>query len=227
MSTDTLTVSDDVIDQAAAAVLAEKFEYEPQHLENLKRRQARIWKRTRREVETILASALASGTLDVYDVTTVEVARAGNTNIEEFRGEHRFLSNFWPLDKAASIKDYTAEHWYQVEKTTVMAERDAIRACKTPGEAKELSQSITLREDWDDIKLDVMRKVLKNKFDIPWLRFQLLATGSAMLIEGNDWCDTFWGVCHCPKHGGSGANWLGLLLMERRNELRAATRTTN
>ena len=222
MSTDTTTVTDDVIDRATAALLTEKFGYDAKHLENLQRRQARIWKRTRLEVQTVLASALASGRLDVYDATEVERERARNTNIEQFTGDYRFLSNFWPLDEAASVKDYTAEHWYQVEKTTIMAERDAIRACKTPGEAKELSQTVTLREDWDDIKLDVMRKVLENKFKIPWLRFQLLATGSAMLIEGNDRCDTFWGVCHCPKHGGSGGNRLGLLLMERRNELRSA-----
>lgn len=215
-------VPESVIDKATGALLMDQFGYKPDHLVKLRSGPARIWKRTRPQVETILAAALESGTLDVCDVTEVERERARNTNIGQFRGDYRFLSNFWPLDEAASVLDYTAEHWYQAEKTTVMAERDAIRACGTPGEAKKLSREITVRADWDDIKLDVMRKVLENKFAIPWLGYQLLATGSAMLVEGNDWCDTFWGVCSCPEHEGSGMNWLGLLLMERRNELRSA-----
>jgi predicted NAD-dependent protein-ADP-ribosyltransferase YbiA (DUF1768 family) len=45
----------------------------------------------------------------------------------------------------------------------------------------------------------------------------LLETGDAELIEGNDWGDTFWGVC-----GGKGNNFLGKLLMEVRKELRSA-----
>ncbi|MFJ2662659.1 NADAR family protein [Arthrobacter koreensis] len=193
------------LDAATAAVLIEKYGYTDEHLNTLKQLGSRTWVNARHEVETA-AAVLAGSPPPVTAVT-------------EFQGEHRFLSNFWPLDEDASVKDYTAEHWYQAEKTTVMAERDAIRACKTPGEAKELSQNITVREDWDNIKLNVMRKVLEQKFSLPWLRFQLLATGSAVLIEGNNWCDTFWGVCHCPRHGGEGMNWLGLLLMQKRNEL--------
>ena len=43
----------------------------------------------------------------------------------------------------------------------------------------------------------------------------LLSTGSSILIEGNQWQDTFWGVVN-----GEGQNNLGLLLMLLRNELR-------
>lgn len=198
------------LDAAAAAVLVEKYGYDAEHLNTLKQLGAKTWMRARHDVETA-AAALQGSPVPV-------------TVITEFQGEHRFLSNFWPLDEDASVMDYTAEHWYQAEKTTVMAERDAIRACKTPGEAKMMSRDITLREDWDDIKLHVMRKVLDQKFALPLLGFQLLSTGSAMLVEGNHWCDTFWGVCYCMEHDGEGLNWLGLLLMQKRNELRAAGR---
>ena len=43
----------------------------------------------------------------------------------------------------------------------------------------------------------------------------LLSTCSSIIIEGNLWQDTFWGVVN-----GEGQNNLGLLLMLLRNELR-------
>ena len=59
-----------------------------------------------------------------------------------------------------------------------------------------------------------MEKLLKLKFSKYSLKQRLLNTGNAMLIEGNDWNDTFWGVCN-----GKGQNHLGKLLMEIRKEL--------
>jgi predicted NAD-dependent protein-ADP-ribosyltransferase YbiA (DUF1768 family) len=45
----------------------------------------------------------------------------------------------------------------------------------------------------------------------PDLAQALLATGRADLVEGNDWGDTYWGVCR-----GQGRNQLGCQLMEVR-----------
>jgi predicted NAD-dependent protein-ADP-ribosyltransferase YbiA (DUF1768 family) len=45
---------------------------------------------------------------------------------------------------------------------------------------------------------------------------RLLLTGDEELIEGNYWHDHIWGVCD-----GTGTNWLGKILMEIRDELRA------
>ena len=59
-----------------------------------------------------------------------------------------------------------------------------------------------------------MRDLLRNKFSEPDLAARLLATGSTELIEGNNWNDTFWGVCR-----GRGRNMLGQLLMEVREEI--------
>ena len=42
---------------------------------------------------------------------------------------------------------------------------------------------------------------------------RLINTGDAILIEGNTWGDTYWGVCD-----GVGENRLGKLLMEVREE---------
>ena len=53
-------------------------------------------------------------------------------------------------------------------------------------------------------KFSDQNKVLKEK---------LLATGEAEIVEGNDWDDTFFGVCN-----GVGENQLGKLLMKIRDE---------
>ena len=81
-----------------------------------------------------------------------------------------------------------------------------------------------MRRDWDKIKVDVMRDLLRDKFEDPNLRQMLLATYPNDLIEGNTWHDQFWGDCECPKHENTmGMNWLGTLLMEIREELRSCS----
>ena len=45
--------------------------------------------------------------------------------------------------------------------------------------------------------------------------FQAFKTDDVELIEGNEWSDTFWGVCR-----GQGENWLGKILMKTRDNLR-------
>lgn len=200
-----LRVDDAALDAAAAAVLADKYGYTPDHTEAMRGLDSMTWRSARHDAEIVVAALPAA-------VAPVAV-------IDEFKGEYRFLSSFWPLDNVD--RQYTAEHWYQAEKTVVPAERCAIIECTTPGKAKRLGMEITARPDWDEVKLDVMRGVLQKKFSLlPWMGERLLATGSAVLVEGNDWCDTYWGVCRCTEHNGEGANWLGLLLMETRNELR-------
>ena len=83
------------------------------------------------------------------------------------------------------------------------------------GQAKRLGKRVELRPDWEDVKIDIMRQVLKSKFtQNPELKAKLIATGDAELIEGNNWNDRFWGVCN-----GKGQNHLGRLLMELRAEL--------
>jgi predicted NAD-dependent protein-ADP-ribosyltransferase YbiA (DUF1768 family) len=62
--------------------------------------------------------------------------------------------------------------------------------------------------------------LLRQKFTDPGLRARLLATGTALLREGNWWRDTFWGV---DQRTGAGQNHLGRLLMEIRDELRDRT----
>ena len=60
-----------------------------------------------------------------------------------------------------------------------------------------------------------MYEICKIKFITnPNFTKRLLETGNQELIEGNDWNDTFWGVCN-----GEGENNLGRTLMRIRREL--------
>jgi len=139
-----------------------------------------------------------------------------NKPIIEFRGKYFFLSNFYEYAIVYEGKVYkSTEHAYQAQKTFDLDEIEAIRGAKTPGSAKKLGNEATVRQDWESIKIDVMRDVLWAKFSNPDLSKKLLSTGNVQLIEGNDWNDYFWGVCN-----EKGKNILGKLLMEIRYELK-------
>lgn len=127
------------------------------------------------------------------------------------------LSNFQSSPIRVSGVSYpTLEHAYQASKTLIPAEREQIAQASSPAEAKKLGQDVTLREGWNELRLTVMEGLLRVKFRDPAYRAALLATGDALIIEGNHWNDTFFGVCR-----GLGENHLGRLLMNLRNELRA------
>ena len=55
----------------------------------------------------------------------------------------------------------------------------------------------------------------------PKIKQKLLDTGDKILIEGNNWCDNFWGNCHCEKcRTKTGKNLLGISLMFLREKYR-------
>lgn len=138
--------------------------------------------------------------------------------IDSFEGEYRWLSNFWPGDVRYEGLTYpTVEHAFQAAKTHEKAEREKIRDARSAGSAKALGRKVKLHKDWESVKIDIMRTLVRIKFTEPELAQQLLATAERELIEGNSWNDRFWGVC-----GGEGKNWLGRILMEVRAELRQA-----
>jgi ribA/ribD-fused uncharacterized protein len=143
--------------------------------------------------------------------------------IREFRGEFAFLSNFFPSPILwCGLVHSTAEHLFQAAKTLDPAERDFIRHAATPGAAQRLGRKATLRPGWDQVKLQVMERVLKEKFiQNPDLIELLLATGERELIEGNYHGDSYWGV-DLKQNPPAGENHLGRLLMELRARLVAA-----
>ena len=141
------------------------------------------------------------------------------SDITRFRGDHAFLSNFHPAEISFEGECYpTVEHAFQAAKTLDPGEREKVRLAATPTLAKRLGRKVTLRRDWEAIKVNVMRDLLRLKFQQPELREQLLATGTARLIEGNTWNDRTWG-CVWVKTQWVGRNLLGQLLMQVRTEL--------
>lgn len=142
--------------------------------------------------------------------------------IKSFRGKYRFLSNFcYCLIRSRGHNWRTVEHLFQAMKTTNVAIQQKIRKTQYPADAKMFGSMVSLRPDWEDVKLLMMKQILRMKFDqSSKLRERLLDTGKEKLVEGNQWHDNFWGDCTCPKCKNIiGLNWLGKLLMEVREEL--------
>ena len=136
--------------------------------------------------------------------------------IDNFRGHHSFLSNFYPVKIFLwGIEYQTAEHAYQCQKTTTNSDWQMVYYAATPGLAKRIARCVAIRSDWDKYKLVVMREVLACKFSEERMTNLLLSTGTQELVEGNAWNDRFWGVCR-----GVGQNYLGKLLMELRENIR-------
>lgn len=155
----------------------------------------------------------ARGEADLPE-TVIEIA-----TINRFRGEYRFLSNFYPSPIRMDGEIWpTVEHAYQASKTHDPQVREIIREADSPGEAKRMGRKCEIRDDWEDVKVDVMGRLLEAKFSIPSLREKLLDTHPARLVEGNTWGDDFWGVTDNGE--GEGQNILGKLLMLIRKRIR-------
>lgn len=133
--------------------------------------------------------------------------------IASFDGEWFVLSNFWRGDVVYNDVSYpTAEHAYQAAKATSTKDHDYVASSLTPAIAKHRGREIKCRSDWNQVKIDVMRRILEIKFSLDThAGARLLLTGERQLIEGNTWGDKVWGVCT-----GEGDNRLGQLLMEIR-----------
>lgn len=133
--------------------------------------------------------------------------------ITRFTGAYSFLSNFHPSQvEWMGVDAPTVEHAFQLAKTLDAKMRREIAEATSPGQAKRLGRRVQLRPGWEDAKCAVMGALLVQKFTRhPDLAQALLATGRVQLVEGNDWGDSFWGVCR-----GHGRNQLGIQLMEVR-----------
>lgn len=140
--------------------------------------------------------------------------------VSSFSDEFAFLSNFFPAKVVYFGMEYpTSEHAFQAAKTLDQVERMAIAALISPGQAKQAGRRVTLRSDWENIKLEVMENIVRIKYRDRELAKMLIATGEEKLVEGNYWHDIFWGKCTCDIHAGTGENHLGKILMKVRDDL--------
>lgn len=144
---------------------------------------------------------------------------AGGEGISKFSGDNRFLSNFYLCNVPYENIEYpSSEHAYQAAKCAVALNRLDIQRAPTPADAKRFGRRVKIRRDWEEVKIEIMKKIVLSKFQTnPTLRKMLMDTGTAHLEEGNYWGDTFWGVV---GDEGVGENHLGKILMEVRDLLR-------
>lgn len=135
--------------------------------------------------------------------------------IDSFRGKYFFLSNYYEAPVTYEGLTYqNSEAAFQAQKCADPKEREVFTTMN-PSEAKKAGRTVTLRKDWEDVKIAVMTGVVKAKFEQnPDLAGMLFATKDAYLEEGNNWGDCVWGTVN-----GEGANNLGLILMNTRKFL--------
>jgi len=127
-----------------------------------------------------------------------------------------FLSNFYESSIELDAVVYrNAEAAYQAMKSNDSLVR--VKFINLNGaSAKALGKRIELRKDWNDIKLDMMYKIVKNKFmQNSTITKLLIDTNDKVIIEGNNWGDIYWGICN-----GIGENNLGKILMKIREEMK-------
>lgn len=154
-----------------------------------------------------------------------------DTDTQVFFYEQDFyvLSNFSAFNLVWKTRIFpTSEHAYHWEKfndngegalSDVRRIQLAIRVAPSAHEAFKIAErnKAHRRPDWDDVKVDIMRDILRAKAkQHEYVRRKLLATGDRELIE-DSWRDDFWGWG--PNRDGQ--NMLGRLWMEIRAELRA------
>lgn len=112
----------------------------------------------------------------------------------------------------------TSEHYFQAQKFYGTEYVEIIRLLDNPMKAAKLgrNRNLPLREDWEEVKDDVMRKAVYAKFSQNIeLKNILLDTDSEYIVE-NTSNDYYWG---CGTNG-SGKNMLGIILMEIRDKLK-------
>lgn len=143
-----------------------------------------------------------------------------NEQVFFYEQDHYYLSNFssfaliWKGHRFDTLE--VAYHWEKFAGV-VNSVADAIHASSSSHEAFKIAEmnAFRRRTDWDYVKVDVMRLLLRVKVaQHPYVFRKLLETGNRELVE-NSWRDSYWGWG--PNRDGQ--NMLGKLWMELRREL--------
>jgi ribA/ribD-fused uncharacterized protein len=135
------------------------------------------------------------------------------------------FSNFYPAEiKFDGLTFPTTEHCFQWRKfaKTAPDHAEKIRCASQPSEAFKLGKSREFKIDpeWEEIKVDFMKKIVREKMQQhPAIVELLLKTGKVEIIEASPY-DGFWGSAK------GGLNHLGKILMELRQELRESKKLT-
>lgn len=142
-----------------------------------------------------------------------------------FTGRWNLIDNFAPtpvtVDVGRGEQAFpTSEHAFAAAKAVNMHEYLPIATATSPGLAKSLGHQCVLRADWEEVKFEVMWKILLAKFDQNPDAVQVLReTRYRPIYEGNTWGDRIWGVTRGKGTTWVGRNALGAMLMELREML--------
>lgn len=150
------------------------------------------------------------------------------TTVYFYEQDFYVLSNFSSFQVhwlARTFQTSEAAYHYQKFARTAPSIAIDIWAARSAHDAFKIAEAnkSKRREDWDQVKVDMMRGILRAKAEQhEYVRRKLLATGDRALVE-NSWRDDFWGWG--PNRDGQ--NMLGKLWMEVRAELRAEAMATS
>lgn len=149
----------------------------------------------------------------MYDFHDIDVI-----NFYKTRDRYGCFSNF--SRHSVKLKDKiwpTSEHYFQAQKFAGTEHEEEIRLAPSPSDAAAWGRQRTrpLRSDWEKVKDDIMREVVRAKFQQHEdLKEILLSTQDSILVE-HTVNDSYWG----DGGDGSGKNMLGKILMEVRKEM--------
>ncbi len=135
-------------------------------------------------------------------------------------GDYKAFSNFAKKPFTLDGQEYiSVENYFQSQKfaDTAPEYAEQIRNQKNPALTRVMGKTKKhpIRADWEDVKLDIMRRGLVAKFQAHTdLKDLLVGTGAARLEEESA-VDSFWGI----GADGTGENQMGKLLMDVRAEL--------
>lgn len=142
--------------------------------------------------------------------------------IKEFSGKYEFLSNFYNAQVFYNgLLFKNSEAAFHAQKTLDLNDRKRFTEYNA-GKSKREGRKVTLREDWEEVKDNIMYEICKAKFSQNEdLKQKLLATYPEYLEEGTTgWHDNYWGNCSCERCKNiEGKNTLGKILMRIREEL--------
>ncbi|KAF9107033.1 hypothetical protein BGX29_007539 [Mortierella sp. GBA35] len=148
-------------------------------------------------------------------------------NINFYRQENAYgeFSNFYYAPIEMDGQEWpTTEHYFQAQKFAHLDDKkyvEQVRLARTPSDAAKLgrNRSFPLRPDWEEVKDDVMRDCVLQKFlQHPNLTKVLLGTGDRYLNEHTR-NDRYW----ADGGDGTGKNMLGIVLMETRAKIAKMT----
>jgi len=142
---------------------------------------------------------------------------------ERFGGLSNMARGF-PIS-VAGVRFLNSEALYQACRFPQKPEvQQLIIAEASPMTAKMKSKKYRRysRQDWDSVRVNIMRWCLRLKLAQNWQGFSdlLLATGQKAIVEESR-KDAYWGAKPAEQDTLVGANVLGRLLMELREELRS------